>query len=246
MEAVHGKSKRDLPNRSFYRHICAGTYARVLDALDRRTGVNVAFKVIRPEHLTRDGEMKWEYRAFANEAEILMRLSGSPNVVDLLDCGFISTLAEAPDGGEIESFQLDVRGFVSALPDFAERGWRPYLALENLPRTLSLFYQMKPNQAGVRWRLPSEEGLALAIQFANLMRLAHAEGIVYLDHKLEHVYWDGINLRVIDFNSSTQLTENAHREQEFVKDVHNLCVGVLYPIFTGMSPRKTSPPSPTE
>ena len=217
-----------------------GHYARVLDALDRRTGVNVAFKVIRPEHLTRDGEMKWEYRAFANEAEILMRLSGSPNVVDLLDCGFISTLAEAPDGGEIESFQMDVRGFVSALPEFAERGWRPYLALENLPRTLSLFYQMKPNQAGVRWRLPSEEGLALAIQFANLMRLAHAEGIVYLDHKLEHVYWDGINLRVIDFNSSTQLTENAHREQEFVKDVHNLCVGVLYPIFTGMSPRKTS------
>ena len=28
--------------------------------------------------------------------------------------------------------------------------------------------------------------------------------IVYLDHKLEHVYWDGHTLRVIDFNSSKQ------------------------------------------
>lgn len=218
-----------------------GHYARVVDAYDKRTGRKVAYKIMRPEHLNPNGEMKWEFRAFGNEAEILMRLSNSPNVVDLFDCGFISDREEAPRTGEIDSFQRDVRGFVQSLARYSERGWRPYLTLESLPRTNSLFYLMKPSQQGSRWRLPSEEGLSLAIQFSNLLSLAHAQQIVYLDHKLEHVYWDGTQLKVIDFNSSRQMENNGlEAEQQYTKDVHNLCVGVLYTIFTGMSPQKTS------
>lgn len=218
-----------------------GHYARVTDALEKRTGRHVAFKVMRPEHLNPSGDMRWEYKAFGNEAEILMRLSNSPNVVRLYDCGFISDREEAPRSGDIDSFQSDVRGFVQSLSSYAERGWRPYLTLEALPRSNSLFYLMKPTKQGTRWRLPSEEGLSLAIQFSNLLSLAHAEQIVYLDHKLEHVYWDGTQLRVIDFNSSRQFENNSSEAiQQYTKDVHNLCVGVLYTIFTGMSPQKTS------
>lgn len=218
-----------------------GHYARVLDALEKRTGRQVAFKVMRPEHLDPAGEIRWEFQAFGNEAEILTRLSNSPNVLKLFDCGYISDHEEAPRIGNIDSFQKDVRGFVQSIPDYAERGWRPYLALENMPRTDSLFYLMKPTRQNTRWRLPSEEGLSLAIQFSNLLSLAHAEQIVYLDYKLEHVYWDGTQLKVIDFNSSRQLeNNNAEALQQYAKDVHNLCVGVLYTIFTGMSPQKTS------
>ena len=131
--------------------------------------------------------------------------------------------------------------FVQSLSDYAERGWRPYLALENLPRNNSLFYLMKPTRPNSRWRLPSEEGLSLAIQFSNLLSLAHAEQIVYLDHKLEHVYWDGTQLKVIDFNSSRQLdSNNGEALQQYAKDVHNMCVGVLYTIFTGMSAQHAS------
>ena len=36
-----------------------GHYARVMDALDRRSGHMVAFKVMRPEHLSADGEVRW-------------------------------------------------------------------------------------------------------------------------------------------------------------------------------------------
>jgi serine/threonine protein kinase len=57
-----------------------GHYARVMDALDRRTGHSVAFKVMRPEHLSPNGEVRWEYRAFANEANLLMKLADSPDV----------------------------------------------------------------------------------------------------------------------------------------------------------------------
>lgn len=219
-----------------------GHYARVTDALDKRHGREVAFKVLRPEHLTRDGEMRWEYRAFGNEAEILTRLSSSPNVIRLFDCGFVSDSEEAPRTGEITSFQNDVRGFLQALAEFSQRGWRPYLALESLPRADSLFYLMKPTKQGTRWRLPSEEGLSLAVQFCNLLTLAHSQQIVYLDHKLEHVYWDGNQLKVIDFNSSRQLENGngATATQQYIKDVHNMCVGVLYTIFTGMGPQSAS------
>lgn len=218
-----------------------GHYARVLDALDFRTGQSVAFKVMRSEHLTTDGEMRWEFRAFGNEVQILNKLADSPHVVCLLDCGFVLSAQEAPLDAEILSMGRDTEGFIRALPDQARAGWRPYLALENMPRTDNLFYLMRPTQGSTRRRLPSEEGLTLALQFTNLLRLAHSQKIVYLDHKLEHIYWDGSTLRVIDFNSSQQLTGSpATMAQEFAKDVHNMCVGVLYPLFTGMSPRKTS------
>jgi serine/threonine protein kinase len=218
-----------------------GHYARVLDALDRRSGHTVAFKVMRSEHLTADGEMRWEYRAFGNEADLLIKLDDSPYVVDLLDCGFISDPAEVPASGEIASFQRDVLGFIQAMPTYSKRRWRPYLSLQNLPRTHNLLYLMKPNQAGSRWRLPTEEGLALALQFAEILRLSHQKNVVYLDHKLEHVYWDGNQLRIIDFNSSRQLEGNSGSSAQFFRmDVHNLCVGILYPIFTGLSPLKTT------
>ena len=226
---------------NFIDTFALGHYARVLDALDRRNRNQVAFKVMRPEHLDADGDMRWEYKAFGNEADILTRLWHSPHIVKLYDCGFISDREEAPRAGDITSFQSDIRGFIDGMAQYAAAGWRPYLALENLPRYQSLFYLMKPNQPNSRWRLPSEEGLALALQFSALLAQAHAQSIVYLDHKLEHVYWDGVNLKVIDFNSSRKL-ENARTQspQPYAKDVHNMCVGVLYPIFTGMSPQKTS------
>ena len=58
-----------------------GHYARVMDAQDRRNGQSVAFKLLRPEHVSQDGEQKWEYRAFANEADLLMKVAGNPDVI---------------------------------------------------------------------------------------------------------------------------------------------------------------------
>lgn len=218
-----------------------GHYARVLDAQDRRTGQSVAFKLLRPEHVSSEGDVKWEFKAFGNEADLLMKLAGNPHVVQLVDCGYISAEGEAPATGEIKSFHLDALGFVQAQNEYAESGWRPYLALQNLPRLNNLLYLMKPNQPGTRWRLPSEEGLALALQFGEVLRQAHQKGIVYLDHKLEHVYWDGTQLRIIDLNSSRQLEGSSRQDQQqYRADIHNLCVGILYPIFTGLSPLKTT------
>lgn len=219
-----------------------GHYARVMDALQLQNRQPVAFKVLRNEHLSPDGDIRWEYRAFINEADLLTRLANTPQAVKLYDCGYLASTQEAPNGGEYVSFATDARQFGAAIAHYAEKGWRPYLALQNLPRAHNLLYLMKPNRPDVRWRLPTEEGLALAFQFGQLLKFAHSAGVVYLDHKLEHVYWDGAVLRVIDFNSSRLLEAfSANEHAQYLRmDVHNLCVGILYPIFTGLSPQKTS------
>ncbi|MCA9888622.1 MAG: hypothetical protein KC546_09620 [Anaerolineae bacterium] len=221
-----------------------GHYARVLSATDLRTGHNVAFKVMRPEHLVNDGEPRWEFKAFINEAQILRILEANPIPNTLIDCGFLSSIAEAPGEGEIASFGQNVLAFSTEMHEYALEGWRPYLAIEPLPRMDNLFYAMRSSTGSqngpVRRRLPSEEGITLALQFANLLKMAHQNTIVYLDHKLEHLYWDGQHLRVIDFNSSQRLTGGAGDSQQYAKDVHNMCVGVLYPLFTGMSPQQTT------
>ncbi|GAB4418347.1 MAG: hypothetical protein Kow00106_14340 [Anaerolineae bacterium] len=216
-----------------------GHYARVLEAEDRRTGQAVALKVMRPEHLSDDGTPRWEARAFVSEADLLLRLAASDAVVRLYDCGYVSAPAERPDGGEIVSFGLDIAAFREALYPAAAQRWRPYLALELLPRHHNLFYLMKPNAGNGRRRLPTEEGIDLALQFADFLLQAHSQRIVYLDHKLEHVYWDGEKLRIIDLNSSQLIETGTHTlEQHLTRDIHNLCVGILYPVFTGLSPKK--------
>jgi len=212
-----------------------GHYARVLSATDKRTGKTAAFKVLRPEHLSPDGDMRWEYRAFPSEADLLGRLAASPAIVKLLDCGYVESGEEAPRTGEIVSFGTQVKAFSQAAAEYAQKSWRPYLALEDLPRANNLLYLMKPNQPGTRWRLPSEEGLALATQFAQFLQLAHAQKIVYLDHKLEHVYWDGARLQIIDLNSSRLLNGQSDDANHYRADLRSLCVGILYPAFTGIS-----------
>jgi hypothetical protein len=170
---------------------------------------------------------------------LLTRLASSPTLVRLYDCGYLSALGERPEGGDILSLGTNIAAFRENLYPYLARRWRPYLALELLPRHQSLFYLMKPNSANGRRRLPTEEGIDLAMQFAQFLKLAHGQRIVYLDHKLEHVYWDGRVLRIIDLNSSKLLETGTHTVDQFlVQDVHHLCVGVLYPVFTGLSPQK--------
>jgi len=218
-----------------------GHYARVLEAQDRQTGQLVAFKVMRPEHFAPDGGPRWEARAFVNEADLLVRLKDSPAAVRFYDCGYISSRPERPDGGEILSLGTNVAAFREQLYPCIAKGWRPYLALELLPRQNNLFYVMKPSGSNGRRRLPTEEGIDLALQFGAFLHAAHQQRIVYLDHKLEHVYWDGTTLRIIDFNSSRLLETGTHTlDQSIAQDVHNLCVGVLYPIFTGLLPQKNT------
>ena len=226
---------------NFIDTFALGHYARVFDALDLRTNQSCALKIMRLEHLIEDGVPRWEAEVFINETDLLLALEDLPEVVNLYDCGYVSSRETYPDGGEIRSFGTNLHAFQEAFfPSLGEQ-WRPYLSLEPLPRHQNLLYVMKQGADGQRRRLPTEEGLSLALQFGQLLYHAHDRGIVFMDHKLEHVYWDGETLRVIDWNSSKRITGTGQNaDQQRINDLHNLCVGILYPIFTGASPQKGS------
>ncbi|MFP4323810.1 MAG: hypothetical protein ACLFTK_15255 [Anaerolineales bacterium] len=216
-----------------------GHYARVYDAYDQRADRPVAFKIMRAEHLSPDGVPQWEAEAFINEADLLLALADLPGVMDMYDCGYIESDAVYPSEGAIDSCGTDLGAFRAAFYPRIEAGWRPYLSLEPLPRADNLLYVMR--QGGEGRRLPTEEGLNLALQFGQLLYTAHERDIVYMDHKLEHVYWDGATLRVIDWNSSKRVgIAGQPAEQNKINDLHNLCVGILYPVFTGSAPQKGS------
>lgn len=222
---------------NFIDTFALGHYARVIEALDLRDGRQVALKIMRPEHVVRDEAPRWEAQAFPHEIDLLNSLDHSPVPIRYYDCGYVQTTDEYPTG-EIVSLRTDFRAFQDSLFQRNAAGWRPYIALEYLPREQNLLYLMKTNSAGQRRRLPTEEGVNLAMQFGHLLLEAHENNIFYMDHKLEHVYWDGKKLRVIDWNSSKRLERETGLDTFRRKDMHNLCVGILYPIFTGMSPQR--------
>lgn len=216
-----------------------GHYARVLEATDQRDQRQVALKVMRPEHTAPNDAPKWEAQAFVHEVDLLTRLSRSFIPMRFYDCGYVLAEGDYPAEGEIVSYGRDIASFREKLYTYNAQGWRPYLALEYLPRHHNMLYLMKTTQQGQRRRLPTEEGLNLAMQFGKLLFDAHELGIIYMDHKLEHVYWDGQKLRVIDWNSSKLVDTNGSAlAQAQQKDIHNMCVGILYPIFTGQSPQR--------
>jgi len=215
-----------------------GHYARVYDAHHLPTEQQVAFKVMRAQHLSDDGQPQWEAEAFINEADLLADLSDVDAVMNFYDCGYIETTESHPSAGGIFSCGVDLDAFRGAFYEHLGKGWRPYLALEYLPRQHNLLYVMK-STSGERRRLPTEEGIDLALQFGQLLYQAHDRNIVFLDHKLEHAYWDGKSLRVIDWNSSKRVGGAGQpADAKKIDDLHNLCVGILYPVFTGAAPQK--------
>ena len=65
----------------------------------------------------------------------------------------------------------------------------------------------------VDWdRLPLEEATVLDIawHFATALRMTHKAGLTYDDMKLENLFWDGKNLRIIDWNVVSPIDKRAN------------------------------------
>lgn len=212
-----------------------GYSARVAQATHWPSGQDVAFKVLRPEHL-RDARV-WDQ--FAVEVELFTILQHTHTIVQMVDCGYVSDgRDERPAGGEILSCGRESEWFRAELPSRLSQGWRPYIALELLPAEHCLLnLVLGADGEGRRpLRMPTEEGIGLALQFAEFMCEAHALDVVVRDHKPEHAYWDGQRLRVIDLNVSRFLGSDLSpevRQAEKHKDLRQLAAGVLYTVFTG-------------
>lgn len=226
----------DLYNPDHYIDTKAvGFSARVLQATHWPSGQEVALKVMRREH--QHDPRVWEQ--FVTEAELLVRLGSTGTVVALVDCGYLSDQAhESPAEGEIVSYNQAFDQFRHAQALYIDRHWRPYLAVELLPAEGCLLNLVRGIDGDGRQplRLPTEEALALAIQFTEFLAQAHAANIVYWDHKPEHVYWLAGSLRLIDLNVSRTLAPElspASLADEKGKDLQYMLSGVIYTALTG-------------
>lgn len=212
-----------------------GYSARVAHATRWDSGQDVALKVLRLEHV---GDPRvWEQ--FAVEVDLLALLQQNATVVRLIDCGYVSDQAnELPAGGDILSCGREVDKFRQEIAAMKRRGWRPYIGQELLSGEHCLLNLIRGADGEGRrpLRLPTEDGLALAMQFAEFMQQAHRLNVVYWDHKPEHVYWVGGRLRLIDFNVSRRLEANLSgpvKAAEKGQDLRHLAASVLYTVFTG-------------
>lgn len=212
-----------------------GFSARVTKAISLRTGDDVAIKVLRLEHLD-DAEV---WGRFSTESKLLHLLKEQPAIVNFSDCGYLSDVSQScPTNGEIISLGTNVEEFSENLAKYRKKRWRPYLALELIPAKHSLLMLIRgANGDNLNpIRLPTEEGINLALQFLEILVEMHRNDAIYVDHKPEHVYWDGQQLRIIDFNVSmflekeSSLSVKALGKQE---DLRNFIKGVLYTVFTG-------------
>ncbi len=229
-------------NGTFIDEYALGYSARVVRAMSFRTGQDTAFKILRRERINEVDV----WPRFVTEVRILTALNKNRVAVRMFDCGFVSDhVNEFPISGHIQSCDLDVDQFISQLPGYREQGWRPYIALELIPLAHNLLKLIRgaDGNGTHALRLPTEEGLTLAIQFSDFLQEMHSKNMVYIDHKPEHAYWDGKQLRVIDFNVSQIFKENisAPESASLVrKDMANFVKGVLYTSFTGLDFRYQS------
>jgi len=229
---------------SFIDTMALGFSSRVARATRWETGEDVAFKVLRLEHLKNEGV----WGQFDVEVQLLAMFQDTVPIVQMIDCGYLADSSnDKPSAGGIVSCGVDAELFRQRKDLCVTHGWRPYVALELLPRENCLLNLVRGADGnGARpLRLPTEEGLMLAMQFAGFLQELHEQDVLYWDHKPEHAYWDGEQLRVLDFNVSRILgqekgfagTKKAAKEPEKRKDLHHFVAGILYTVFTGQDGR---------
>ncbi len=207
-----------------------GHFARVYLADDLRNHCQVAFKVLREEHLALgEREKKRKFQSFVNEARLLTELADLDHIMRLLSCGYL----KADGDTEVTPLPCSLEEFTKLLPDAMKQNWRPYLALGLLSSKDSLF-RMLDHKAGGR-RLTTEEALRMSIQLAELYAKIHSRGIVYWDAKPEHVYWqrESEQAVLIDWNVSGY-TSNHDARVKVSEDLLLLGQCILYPAFVGL------------
>ena len=218
----------------------AGSRARVYAAQDLKMEREVAFKVLRSEHLkAAEEKRRIQYEAFNREAELLLMFQHDSRVMELYEMGYMwedplnnDSLYKAQDLGQ------DVEAFQKLQEEAMAQGWRPYLILKRYPHKYSLHHLIVNNPRKVH--LPLVEAVDLSLQLTDLVVEIHQRDIIYWDAKPAHAYWDGRELTLIDWNLSFPLTEENMRrlrgtkESLKQKDLAILGRQFIYPAFTGL------------
>jgi len=208
-----------------------------------------AIKVMRPD------KIQYALPLFASELNILQAMNEVPGITPLLRMGFLQvTDGQWPDEiaplstslavvasaaaltGEADLFNLDeMDNFLSQLEDRVNKGWLAFLVLprrweDNLYLRCDAGYTRGEYHRSFTVR----EALQAAVQICDILAVAHGQGIVYLDHKVLHYYWNQPRKQVfvLDWNIGRKIS-NGNSQEIYAFDLLQFSARALHHLMTG-------------
>jgi serine/threonine protein kinase len=208
-----------------------------------------AIKVMRPDKL------QYALPLFTSEVQILAKMTGVNGVTPMMGTGFVNVTdgrwpdeiaplttslqenASATDlAGSLDLYNPDEsEAFLGELPERVEQGW---LAGILLPRRWEDNLYLRCDAGYTRGEFHRSFSVAAAlkaaVQICEIMEAAHERGIVYLDHKALHYYWNEPRQQVyvLDWNIG-RLINNGDNAESYAFDVLQFSARALHHLLTG-------------
>ncbi len=239
--------------RDFAVPEAAGSSARVFRLkyapLAGDYGDDPAIKVMRPDKL------KYALPLFKNEVRILDLMQDVPGITPLKALGFMQ-VSEGTWPEEIAPLTVSLKDKASAyrlqgrmdlyepgetetfLSELDARVAEEWLAFIVLPRrwedNLYLRCDAGYTRGEFQRTFPVEQALKAAVQICQIIQAAHARGIVYLDHKVLHYYWNEPRQQVfaLDWNIGRQVA-NGNNQEVYEFDLLQFSARALHHLMTG-------------
>ncbi len=207
-----------------------------------------AIKIMRPD------KIDYALPLFKNEAAILEKMKGEPGVTPLLGLGFIKieegqwpqeiapmtkSLEQKASAktlsGTADLYQPDeTPAFLAEITDRVEQGWLAFLIL---PRrwedNLYLRCDAGYTRGAFQKTFPVQDALKAAIQITDILKAAHEQQVVYLDHKILHYYWNEPRQQVFILDWNIGRIVNGNAQDVFDFDLLQFSARALHHMLTG-------------
>ncbi len=209
-----------------------------------------AIKIMRPN------QVEYALPLFIEEVRVMKIMQQFAGITPLFEFGFLKPEPELPaERVFLEPDQLsgqllrygweNADEYVDSLPRYSHEGWLPYLAMEkkNYESNLLLLCDAGHNQGML---MPVRLGLLISAQICDILARAHANQIMYRDHKILHYYWQQVynGVFMIDWNVA-KLSDKPLTDAETQFDLVQFGARALHHIFTGRPAPGALPAGPT-
>lgn len=211
---------------------------------------NPAFKVMRHDKIA------YAMPLFREEFKILSQLKDMDAITPMLLGGYLKPapgtswpeeLAPTSKVLELQGGGQNIKGTLAIfepnevddiLQQFDERvqdGWLPFLILERRwEDNLYMLCDAGYTRGNFIQNLSMKQVLDIAIQICEILEKAHAQGAVFLDHKLLHYYWNETRQKVIILDWNIGRWMGDEMAPEIIRDdLLQFSARALHHLFTG-------------
>lgn len=230
-----------------------GSSARVFQGFVRLDDEQLrqrAIKIMRPN------QVEYALPLFIEEVRVMRIMQQFAGITPIFEFGFLRPEPELPPervlleperlSGQLLRYGWEnADEYVENLPRYVHDNWLPYLAMEkkNYEANLLLLCDAGHNQGML---MPVKLGLLISAQICDILAKAHANQIMYRDHKILHYYWQQVynGVFMIDWNVA-KLNDRPLTDAETQFDLVQFGARALHHILTGRPAPGALPAGPT-